>query len=287
MKKHWSTIVLVLLLVLGLGILLYPSVSDYYNSFHQSRAIASYSEAMHNIDPEDYTKEWEAAIAYNTELQTRENRYEPSPEDTERYNELLNITGSGIMGYIEIPTIKVSLPIYHSTDEAVLQIAIGHIEGTSLPTGGAGTHTVLSGHRGLPSAKLFSDLDQLLEGDIFIIRVLDEIMTYEVDQVLIVEPYDLSGLAIDENEDYCTLVTCTPYGINTHRMLVRGHRIENVSESRSITVVTDAKQMEPVLVAPFLSLPLFLILLIYMMISTGRRTRRLKAEKKARDVYDH
>ncbi len=280
MRKHLSTILLFLILFLGLGILIYPTFSDYWNSLHQSRAIASYTEAVASVTKEDYSRDWEAAAAYNADVAREENRWMPEPEQTERYNSLLNITGSGIMGYIEIPDIGVSLPIYHGTGEAVLQIAIGHIEGSSLPTGGEGTHCVVSGHRGLPSAKLFTDLDRLELGDIFIIRVLDEIMTYEVDQVLIVEPYDLSSLVIDPLRDYFTLVTCTPYGINTHRMLVRGHRIENVVQSVAIRVVADASQIDTRLVAVAMALPVLLLLFILMMIHTGRENRRMKARRR-------
>ena len=274
MKKHLSTILLVLILFLGVAILLYPTVSDYWNSFHQSRAIASYIEQIESADPMDYAREWELAEAYNRELTGKGNRFLLSEEDYARYESLLNLTGTGIMGYIEIPKINCSLPIYHGTDEAVLQIAVGHIEGTSLPTGGSGTHTVLSGHRGLPSAKLFTDLDQMEEGDLFVIRVMDRIMTYEVDQVLIVLPQEMDALAIDPEQDYCTLVTCTPYGINTHRLLVRGHRTENVEMERIIKVVADATQIKPVLVAPILAAPMLLILLVWMLISTGRKQRR-------------
>jgi sortase A len=183
------------------------------------------------------------------------------------------------MGYIEIPKISCSLPIYHGTDEAVLQIAVGHIEGTSLPTGGAGTHTVLSGHRGLPSARLFTDLDQMEPDDLFVIRVLDRVMTYMVDQVLIVLPEEMDGLAIDPGEDYCTLVTCTPYGINSHRLLVRGRRTENVEMEQIIKVVSDATQIKPIMVAPVLAAPMLLILLVWMLISTGRKQQRRKIIK--------
>ncbi|MBO5570085.1 MAG: class C sortase [Clostridia bacterium] len=280
MRKHLSTIILFFILFLGIGILAYPTFSDYWNSLHQSRAIASYTEAVANVSKEDYSKDWDAAAAYNADVAKDDNRWMPEEESTQRYTSLLNITGSGIMGYIEIPDIKVSLPIYHGTDDAVLQIAIGHIEGSSLPTGGAGTHCVVSGHRGLPSAKLFTDLDKMELGDIFIIRVLDEIMTYEVDQVLIVEPYDLSALSIDPEQDYVTLVTCTPYGINTHRMLVRGHRIENVKESVAIRVVADAEQISTQLVAIIMAAPLLLLLFIVMMIRTGRQNRRKRVRKR-------
>ena len=279
MKKHLSTILLVFVLFLGVAILLYPTVSDYWNSFHQSRAIASYIEQIENIDPVDYEREWARARKYNEELTQKPNRFMLSEEEYEEYESMLNPTGSGIMGYIEIPKISCSLPIYHGTDEAVLQIAVGHTEGTSLPTGDIGTHTVLSGHRGLPSAKLFTDLDQMEESDLFVIRVMDQIMTYEVDQVLIVLPEELDALAIDPEQDYCTLVTCTPYGINSHRLLVRGHRVENVEMERIIKIVADATQIQPVLVAPVLAAPMLLVLLVWMMISTGKKQRRRKSRR--------
>ena len=279
MRKHLSTIILVIVLVLGVMILLYPTVSDYWNSFHQSRAIASYLEQIENIDPVDYEKEWARAEQYNRELSGKPNRFMLSEEEYAEYETMLNLTGSGIMGYIEIPKISCSLPIYHGTDEAVLQIAVGHIEGTSLPTGGAGTHTVLSGHRGLPSARLFTDLDQMEEDDLFVIRVMDRVMTYMVDQILIVLPEEMDGLAIDPKEDYCTLVTCTPYGINSHRLLVRGKRTDNVEMEQIIKVVSDATQIKPILVAPVLAAPMLLILLIWMMISTSRKQQRRKIIK--------
>ena len=204
--------------------------------------------------------------AYNASLLERNNAYLLTEEQKAAYEQLLNVSGLGIMGYIEIPSIDCSLPIYHGTEESVLQIAIGHLEWTSLPVGGESTHCVLSGHRGLPSAKLFTNLDKLQEGDVFLLRVLDEVLTYEVDQILIVEPQETGALRIVEGEDYCTLVTCTPYGINTHRLLVRGHRIENAPEARLVRVTADAVQIEPLLVAPIVALPMLLLLLILLLL---------------------
>ena len=268
MKKkgnHLITILLVLIFLLGLSLLLYPAVSDYWNSKHQTRAIAVYSEEVSGLDEDQYQALWEAAAAYNASLLERDNAYLLTEEQKAAYEQLLNVSGLGIMGYIEIPSIDCSLPIYHGTEESVLQIAIGHLEWTSLPVGGESTHCVLSGHRGLPSAKLFTNLDKLQEGDVFLLRVLDEVLTYEVDQILIVEPQETGALRIVEGEDYCTLVTCTPYGINTHRLLVRGHRIENAPEARLVRVTADAVQIEPLLVAPIVALPMLLLLLILLL----------------------
>ena len=259
MKKHLSTIILILVFLTGLSLLLYPTVSDWWNSFHQSLAIVDYAHDIENLDNDTYEQVISAARAYNETLMGRSNRFELSERDTEEYNALLNISGTGIMGYIEIPEIKVYLPIYHGTSDAVLSIAIGHIEGSSLPVGGESTHCVLSGHRGLPSAKLFSNLDKLAEGDIFLIRTLDETLTYEVDRIRIVEPQEVSDLEIEEGKDYCTLVTCTPYGINTHRLLVRGHRIENAESAQTIRVTSDALQIDPILVAPIVAVPIILL----------------------------
>ena len=269
MKKkgnHLITILLVLIFLLGLSLLLYPAVSDYWNSKHQTRAIAVYSEEVSGLDEDQYQALWEAAAAYNASLLERDNAYLLTEEQKVAYEQLLNVSGLGIMGYIEIPSIDCSLPIYHGTEESVLQIAIGHLEWTSLPVGGESTHCVLSGHRGLPSAKLFTNLDKLQEGDVFLLRVLDEVLTYEVDQILIVEPQETGALRIVEGEDYCTLVTCTPYGINTHRLLVRGHRIENAPEARLVRVTADAVQIEPLLVAPIVALPMLLLLLILLLL---------------------
>ena len=269
MKKKSSrliTIFLFLVLIAGLSLLLYPAVSNYWNSLHQSRAIAAYAEQVAEMDDNTYTQLWADAQAYNQNLLHSANRYNLTDEEHEKYESLLNVSGNGIIGYIEIPAIQCSLPIYHGTDEDVLQIAVGHIEGTSLPVGEEGTHCVLSGHRGLPSARLFTDLDQLSEGDDFIIRVLDETLTYEVDQIRIVLPYEMSDLEIEADKDYCTLVTCTPYGINTHRLLVRGHRVDNQPEARTIRVTADATQIEPILIAPTLAIPFLLLLLILLLL---------------------
>ena len=271
MRKHLSTIVLVILLLIGLSLLLYPTVSDYWNSFHQTRAIATYAENVAALDNASYDAIWDAARQYNRNLLDRSNRFRLSEEQKAEYESLLDISGQGIMGYIEIPEIDVSLPIYHGTEDSVLQVAVGHLEWTSLPVGGESTHCVLSGHRGLPSAKLFTDLDKLREGDTFLLRVLDEILTYEVDQILIVEPQDTAALEIVEGQDYCTLVTCTPYGINTHRLLVRGHRIDNIEEVKTVRVTADAVQLEPMLVAPVVAIPMLLILLILLLLPRRRK----------------
>lgn len=273
MKKHASTILLLLIFFIGLSLLLYPSFTDWWNSFHQSRAVASYVEQVANMDDEQYQEIWNAAWEYNRSLIDRPNDYLLSDEQREHYNALLNVGGNGIMGYIEIPKIDIVYPIYHGTDEAFLQIAIGHLDWTSLPVGGESSHCVVSGHRGLPSARLFTDLDQMEVGDTFLLRVLDEVLTYEVDQILIVEPQVTDDLLIVEGEDLCTLITCTPYGINSHRMLVRGHRIatEEVKAVRRVTA--DAVQIEPVIVAPFVAAPMLLILLIALLLPKPRKRK--------------
>lgn len=273
MKKNLSTIVLVVIFFVGLSLLLYPSVSNYWNSFHQSHMIASYVEEVANMDQEKYDRLWQGAEEYNRALQDTYFHLTLSDEEYARYEKILDVTGTGIMGYIDIPKIKCSLPIYHGIDEAVLQIAIGHIAGTSMPVGGTGTHCVLSGHRGLPSAKLFTEIDKLIVGDEFMIRTLDEVLTYEVDQILIVLPEETDALKIEKDKDLCTLVTCTPYGINTHRLLVRGHRVETVDRS-SIRVTADAIRIEPMVVAPVVAAPILLALLVYVMISADKKKKK-------------
>ncbi len=271
MKGKASVILLFFVLIVGLSLLLYPSISDYWNSLHQSRAVSSYAEDAANLDEERYAELLDAARAYNESLSDKENRYLITDAEKAAYNELLNLSGNGVMGYIEIPEIGCSLPIYHGVDESVLQIAIGHIEWSSLPIGGEGTHAVVSGHRGLPSARLFTDIDKLAEGDVFIIRVLNETVTYEVDQILIVEPHQLDALVIEEGKDYCTLITCTPYGINTHRLLVRGHRVENAAEAKAIRVTADATQIDPILMSPVIAAPILLLLFLWLMLSEPKK----------------
>lgn len=273
MKKHLTNLLLLLALLAGVSLLLYPTVSDYWNERHASRAVASYAQDVENMDDDRYEQLWQAAADYNAALLRRENVYFLADWQREEYDALLDVSGTGIMGYIEIPTINVSLPIYHGTDDAVLQIAVGHLDWTSLPVGGESSHCVLSGHRGLPSAKLFTNLDRVVVGDTFTLRVLDEILTYEVDKILIVEPEDVSALTVEEGKDLCTLVTCTPYGINSHRLLVRGHRVQTVQEEVAVRLTSDAIQVEPLIVAPLVALPVLLVLALGVMLFGGRKKR--------------
>jgi sortase family protein len=275
MRKHASTMILILILVVGLSLMLYPSFSNWWNEAHQSRAIAAYSQEVSKLDENRYDELWQQAWEYNRSLVGRENAYFLDDSQKAEYERLLDVSGMGIMGYIEIPSLKVSLPIYHGTEESVLQVAVGHLEWTSLPVGGESTHCVLSGHRGLPSAKLFTDLDRLVVGDRFRLGVLDQVLTYEVDQILIVEPQDTEALLIEEGKDLCTLVTCTPYGINTHRLLVRGHRVETEKDAKNVRVTSDAIQIEPYLVAPVVAAPILLVLFLGLLIPRRRNKRRI------------
>ncbi len=275
MKKKrtakWTTALLLVLLLAGLSLLLYPTLSDYWNSLHQSRAITGYAEQVAGLDTAQYDAIWAAAQDYNVALADRGTTYALTEDQAADYESQLDVSGIGVMGYIEIPEINCSLPIYHGTDESVLQIAVGHIEWSSLPVGGESTHCVLSGHRGLPSAKLFTNLDKLSVGDTFLLRVLDEVLTYEVDQILIVEPQEVDALAIEPGKDLCTLVTCTPYGVNTHRLLVRGHRVENTPEAKLVHATADAIQIEPLLVAPIVAIPLLLLTLLILLLPKRRK----------------
>lgn len=270
-KSSFSTFLLILMLILGVALLLYPTVSDYWNSKTQSKAVARYEETIQEIDEDQFKEMWNAAKAYNKKLQEIPVGLGLPEEMKEQYDKTLAVSDSGIIGTVEIPAISVSLPIYHGTSEDVLQVAVGHIDWTSLPTGGVGTHCAISGHRGLPSAKLFTNVDQLKEGDIFMLRVLDEILTYEVDQILIVEPQELEPLGIQEGKDFCTLVTCTPYGVNTHRLLIRGHRIENVEEAKTVRIISDAIRVEPFLVAPVLAVPILVIFISILLLPKRKK----------------
>lgn len=272
-KNKIVFILLIVVLLAGLSLLLYPFVSDYWNSLHQSRAIATYVDAVAKLDNDAYEEWWKEAQAYNAALIKNQNRFQPGEDEKEAYEKLLDISGHGIIGYVEVPSISVTLPIYHGTDEEVLQVAIGHIEGSSLPVGGPSTHCVISGHRGLPSSRLFTDLDQLVEGDVFILRVLDEVLTHEVDQIRIVEPDDISLLGIEEGRDFCTLITCTPYGVNSHRLLVRGHRVENQKAVDTLRITADAMLIDPRLMAPIIAAPILPVLLLLALLQARRRKK--------------
>lgn len=267
MKSRISTILLLLALIVGLSLLLYPSLADYWNKFHASYAISNYVETLDNLDDETITAAWEAAHAYNEQLKERNNGFLLSEDMQESYDQVLNLGGTGVMGYIEIPSIDVTLPIYHGTDEGILQIAIGHLDWSYLPIGGEGTHCVVSGHRGLPSARLFTDLDELEIGEIFTFEILDESFVYEVDQILTVLPSEMDSMLPYADEDYVTLVTCTPYGVNSHRLLVRGHRIEGPEKTSNLRVTSEAVQIEPYIIAPLLAIPILVILLLGLLIS--------------------
>ena len=265
MKHKLITMALLLTLLAGVCLLLYPVVSDCWNTAHATRAVANYEEDVQKMEEDRYQAMWEEAEAYNRSLAGRDALPAGlTEEEKDRYDRLLDVDGSGMMGYLEVPSIHLTLPVYHGTEEAVIQVAAGHLEWSSLPVGGEGTHCVLSGHRGLPSARLFTNLDQLMEGDRFMLHVLDRVLTYEVDQILTVEPDDLSALAIQDGKDLCTLMTCTPYGVNTHRLLVRGHRVDGQTEEVSVT--GDAVQVEPLVVAPLAAIPVLLVLLAILLV---------------------
>ncbi|MBR1862157.1 MAG: class C sortase [Lachnospiraceae bacterium] len=268
------TAVLLVFLVGGLGVMLYPSVSEWWNSLHASRSISEYVMAVESIDNTELERILDEAREFNRKLYANPH-FDLTEEEYAEYEKCLDISGTGIMGYISIPSISVNLPIYHGTEETVLQIAAGHLAGSSLPVGGESTHSIISGHRGLPSAKLFTDLDKLVVGDTFVISILNEQMTYRVDQIKVVLPEDTSELSISRGKDYCTLVTCTPYGINTHRMLVRGHRVENEKEELVVLITPDATKVPNHLVAVFIIIPtLIIMLIVYMIFTAGRKKNR-------------
>ena len=278
MRKNLSTIILILIFLVGLSVMLYPSVSDAVNRKHQSRAVAGYAEEVEQLSDADYQTYFDAADAYNRQLNTTPNAFY-KPDLVSGYAQTLDISGTGIMGYITIPKISVELPIYHGTDEGVLQVAAGHLEGSSLPVGGAGTHAVISAHRGLPSAKLFTNLDELEVGDRFTITVLNRVLTYEVDQISIVLPTEIDQLLPTKRMDYVTLMTCTPYGINTHRLLVRGKRVETTESQKHIRVAADAFRIEPIIVAPILAIPMLLAALVGVLVAPHLRKRSKRRRK--------
>lgn len=280
-----STIILVAIFFVGLCVLLYPTISDFWNEKRQSHAIMNYDELLANLTPEDFDEYFEKADEYNRKLRRMNAPFSGYPDISDIYYDTLDVNGDGMMGYITIEKIKVQLPIYHGTSAKVLNSAVGHVEGSSLPVGGENTHAVLSAHRGLPSAKLFTNLDKMEIGDIFTVTILDRTITYQVDQILVVLPSKTEDLYVTKGEDYCTLVTCTPYGINTHRMLVRGTRIENIEEAKKINVITEAYQIDPFIVTPAVAAPMLGALLVFLMIKSSKEKKlnEAKAREKAKN----
>lgn len=277
MKRNLTNIILIIALLIGMCLLLYPTVSDYINSFTQSRVIKSYEEALKNMSEDEFAHFFEEAEAYNRRLlETQDVFYQP--EKVEGYEEVLDTTGTGIMGYISIEKINVELPIYHTVDEGVLQIAVGHLPGTSLPIAGKGVHSVLSGHRGLPSSKLFTDLDKLEIGDVFYITILNRVFAYRVDQIRIVLPIETDDLQLISDENHVTLLTCTPYGVNSHRLLVRGVQVEYEEEEAPLYVSNEAYVIDPVIVMPIVAAPLLVLFAVWTGIMGSRR-------RKARKIY--
>ncbi|WP_022753635.1 class C sortase [Butyrivibrio fibrisolvens] len=274
-KKNLSTVFFAAVLIVGLCIFLYPSVSNYLNGLKQSKAIADYNTALDSMTPEDYSSFWQTAILYNEKLASGVMDFNLTDEEMEEYNTILDPTGTGIIGYLEIENIGVNLPIYHGVEESVLSVGIGHLPGTSFPTGTASTHTVLSGHRGLPSAELLTNLDQMIEGDTFLLHIMDQVFAYEVDSINIVLPNETESLYIYDGEDYVTLVTCTPYGVNTHRLLVRGKRVDYNQEERLI-ITADATMYSTLTVAIFIAVPILLVIFIVFMIRTSKHFNKGK-----------
>lgn len=271
-----STAILVVLLLVGLSVMLYPTVSDWWNSRVQTRAIATYNQSVEQMDTGDKERLLMEAHSYNATLSHLTAPF-TNWEDAGNYGKILDISGTGIMGYISIPKIQVELPIYHGTSAEVLNVAVGHLQGSSFPVGGENTHAVISAHRGLPSAKLFSDLDQLVEGDTFTVTILDEVLTYEVEKIFIVKPDELDKLAIIPGGDYVTLMTCTPYGVNSHRLLVRAHRVDTVYP-HNVKVAADAVQLDSMSMVPFIAAPLFVGLLVFWIVSSRRQKTRSRRE---------
>jgi sortase A len=270
--KKKTDIILIIIFLVGLSVLLYPTISNYYNSFHESKVIAAYETNLSKMTETDYSGALQKASDYNSTLSAGTQSFESGEPVDSTYSSLLNLSDDGMMGYITISKLDVELPIYHGTSDSVLAVGAGHLEGSSLPVGGIGTHSVIMGHRGLPSAKLFTDLDQMEIGDTFTITVMNQTLTYQVDNIAIVDPDELDLLKIDPDKDYCTLVTCTPYGINTQRLLVRGVRTENVSVLPRITA--DAVKVDPLISAMFTAVPILAVLAVIMIVHGFRHHRK-------------
>ncbi|MCD7947804.1 MAG: class C sortase [Oscillospiraceae bacterium] len=273
MKKHVPTIIVILIFLVGLSVLLYPTISNLVNERNQSRVITDYRGEVGNLREEEYAQILADAQAYNAAHKF--NDFSVTEEEASAdpvYQSLLSVNGSAVMGYLDIPKINVTLPVYHGAGETVLQTGIGHLPQTSLPVGGVGTHCVVSGHTGLPAAELLTDLDQLAAGDLFQVHVLNETLTYEVDQILVVEPAELGALAIDQEMDYMTLVTCTPYGVNSHRLLVRGHRVDNSPELAAERTAAAAQRL--VIYRLAVAIPVAIVVVVVVVLVTRRVTRR-------------
>ncbi len=286
MKKHLSTIILVFIFIVGLSVVLYPAVSSYINSRKQAKAVIEYKAAVEKMSENDLEEVYKKAAEYNERLAKLGSFGFHAPENVGGYEDVLNVSGNGVMGYVTIPKINVELPIYHGTKEGVLQIAVGHLEGSSLPIGGESTHCVLSGHRGLPTANLFTHLNELEEKDVFMITVLDKVLTYEVDQILVVNPGEVDELQIVQGKDYCTLLTCTPYGINTHRLLVRGKRVATLEDGGQIFVTADAYRMDTKTVAVIMAIPLTILILVGLFINTRQNKKKIVGEVQAVKLED-
>lgn len=268
-KKKGSMIPIILVFLAGLSLLLYPTVSNYWNSLHQTQVIADYTQGLKKLEQKDYDALWASAREYNAKLQTRSDEFQLPKEFLAEYESQLDITGTGIMAYVEIPSIGVRLPIYHGTDESILQVAVGHLEWSSLPIGGENTHSVISGHRGLPSAELLTHIDRMRLGDVFYIHVLDKILEYRVDDIAVVLPEDSSRLQVVAGKDYMTLVTCTPYGVNSHRLLIRGIRVGEGAAVSSGGVMLLSDEIRPVpmiYVIPVALLPVLLVAVVAILL---------------------
>ena len=270
--KKKTDIILIIIFLVGLSVLLYPTISNYYNSFHESKVIPAYETNLSKMTETDYSDALQKASDYNSTLSAGTQSFESGEPVDSTYSSLLNLSDDGMMGYITISKLDVELSIYHGTSDSVLAVGAGHLEGSSLPVGGIGTHSVIMGHRGLPSAKLFTDLDQMEIGDTFTITVMNQTLTYQVDNIAIVDPDELDLLKIDPDKDYCTLVTCTPYGINTQRLLVRGVRTENASVLPRITA--DAVKVDPLISAMFTAVPILAVLAVIMIVHGFRHHRK-------------